>query len=100
MIITKDMKMHEIILKLADGNPGALQILMDLYNKDVASATKDMLWFDSMEIYGSKLYMLWADCSKRDDKKFEKTIQYLKQGKISKEKIHKNLDKIVAEPFI
>lgn len=63
-------------------------------------ARLDILFFDTMEIYGSKIYMLWNDCCGRDMDKFNKTIQYIREGKVSKEKVHENLNRVRAEPFI
>ena len=60
----------------------------------------DILFFDNMEIYGTKIYILWNDCCGRDMTKFKETIQYLKGGNVSKEAIHGNLSRLRAEPFI
>ena len=63
-------------------------------------ALLDILYFDSLGIYGSKIYMLWNDCCDRDMGKLNETLQYFREGDISEEEIHANLDKVRAEPFI
>ncbi|MBE5812584.1 MAG: hypothetical protein E7314_02915 [Clostridiales bacterium] len=97
--ITANMNIKEILITMCDGNPGALTCMMQMLQSDPL-ALFDILFFDTMEIYGEKIYMLWNDCCGRDMTKFKETIEYLKSGKISKEKIHENLNRPYAVPFI
>ena len=97
--INGKMTIQEIIITLSEGNPGAISCIMQMITTD-PEAIFTLLFFDSMEIYGSKIYMLWNDCSGRDMAKFKETVKYLQSGKISKEEIHKNLDLPYAKPFI
>ena len=97
--ITADMSIEDMIVTMSEGNPGALTCMVNMLNYN-PMAHLDILFFDTMEIYGSKIYMLWNDCCERDMDKFNKTIQYIREGKVSKEKVHENLNRVRAEPFI
>ena len=97
--ITADMNMLEMIVTMSEGNPGAATCLMQMLQEDPMTML-DILWFDSMEIYGSKIYMLWNDCCGRDFGKLKQTIKYLESGRLSKEQIHENLNRERAKPFI
>lgn len=97
--ITADMSIDDMVVTMSEGNPGALTCMVNMLNYN-PMALLDILFFDTMEIYGSKIYMLWNDCCGRDMDKFNKTIQYIREGKVSKEKVHENLNRVRAEPFI
>jgi len=63
----------EAVLKIAEGNPGALRVCMELYqhtgNIDPDSAfggLGSILALDSLGIYGSKIWMLYKDVCKED----------------------------------
>lgn len=97
--ITLNMNMSEMLSTMSEGNPGALICMMELLEND-PMAILDILYFDSMGIYGSKIYMIWNDCCGRDMSKFKETIQYLRSGAVSEEEIHENLNRVRAKPFI
>ena len=97
--IKEDMSVKDVIITMSEGNPGALTCMMQMLQLD-PMALQDILYFDSMEIYGPKIYMLWNDCCKRDMIKFKDTIKYLRSGSVSKDEIHENLNRIRALPFI
>ena len=67
----------DIIIKLSDGNPGAVQILV-LIMKNVRKVNFDpnlgdikaLLFLDNQEIYGTDIYILYNDKCDRDMKKF------------------------------
>lgn len=56
----------EVLMKMSDGNPGCLTFLMQLFDDDLSKAFMLCLRFDTMELYGSRLYQLWNDCCDRD----------------------------------
>ena len=97
--ISAHMSMQDILITMSDGNPGALTCMMQMIQTD-PMALLDILLFDSIGIYGSKIYMLWNDCCDRDMEKFKQTIQAFREGKFSEEEIHENLSRVRAEPFI
>lgn len=98
--ITADMSMIEMLDTMCEGNPGALTCMMQMIQTDPMTGMMDILLFDSMGIYGSKIYMVWNDCCGRDMGKFKETIQAFREGKFSDEEIHKNLSRPYAKPFI
>jgi len=63
----------DIMIKMSDGNPGAIQALMELMSNnskiDPESAFGEyaaILFLDNEEIYGSDIYILWNDKCNRD----------------------------------
>lgn len=97
--LTSEMSIKEAIITMSEGNPGALTCMMEMIDSN-PMALLDILYFDSLGIYGSKIYMLWNDCCNRDMNKLNETLRYFREGDISEEEIHANLDKVRAEPFI
>ena len=97
--ITAEMTMEDVLITMAEGNPSALTCLLGMITSD-PRALIDILLFDSMGIYGTKIYMLWNDCCDRDMEKFKKTIQAFREGKFSEREIHENLSRVRARPFI
>ena len=97
--ITADMTMMDMLITMSEGNPGALTCLMQMLESD-PMAMLDILLFDSMGIYGSKIYMVWNDCCGRNMEKFKKTIQAFREGKFTEQEIHDNLSRVRAKPFI
>lgn len=97
--ITADMSVQDILITMSEGNPGALTCMMQMMTSD-PMALLDILLFDSMGIYGSKIYMVWNDCCGRDMAKFKETIQAFREGKFTEEEIHENLSRPYAKPFI
>lgn len=97
--ITPSMGIKEMLTVMSQGNPGAIECMIQWLKSD-PMAIFDILYLDTLGIYGSKIYMLWNDCCGRDLKKLTKTIHYFQSGQISKEEIHENLDRIRAVPFI
>ncbi len=68
---------NDIIVKLSDGNPGAMSMLFGIIKHkedDFVDLLSIFLTIDKMGLYGSHLYMLWNDCCNRDT---EKTIQVI-----------------------
>jgi len=97
--ITEGMNVPEMIMKVSEGNPGAMSCLISLINKNVKNI-EALKMFDDMGIYGSKIYMIWNDSCARDLEKFEKTLEMFKSGKFTVEEIQERLSKGYAEPFI
>ena len=55
--ITSDMNGQEILMAMSDGNPVALTCMLQMLASD-PMAFLDILLFDTMGIYGSKIYMV------------------------------------------
>lgn len=87
----------EIVTKLSEGNPGALNVLMgivDKFKNDTVKILKNFLIIDTMNLYGSHLYMLWNDCCDRDLDKTLKIIDYYCNGKITDNDINERIKNV------
>lgn len=84
----------DIVVKLSEGNPGAMTCICGILKKaeNNIDVVKYLLVFDSLEIYGAKLYMLWNDCCDRDFDKLFKIIDFLVEGRYTKEKILEHIN--------
>lgn len=93
----------DVIMKMSEGNPGATTCLVEILRKDDwtfgADSITMVLSLDTLELYGSKLYMLWNDCCKRDLKTLELVLRNYQMGLLSKEEIHRNLNRGRGTPF-
>ena len=93
----------DVIVKMSEGNPGAWTFLCQMLNKKDWFANVDplmvILMFDTLELYGSKLYMVWNDICGRDLNKVDLLIRNWQMGNISKSAIHDNLSSGRGTPF-
>ena len=96
--LTPDMSTMDMIMTMCEGNPGALNVIMQMMNDP--RSFMDILLCDSLDIRGSKLYMLFNDCCGRDTDKFNRTLMMLRCGVFSEEQIQGNLGLVRAMPFI
>ena len=96
--LTSNMDFMDIIMTMSEGNPGAVMVLMEMM-RDPRSFL-DILLCDTLDIRGSKLYMLHNDCCGRNTGKFNRTLMMLRDGVFTEEQIHQNLDLVRAIPFI
>lgn len=60
--------MQSVVIKMAEGNPGALRVCMDLLAKgeqidpdDWAGGFGNLLSLDTLAVYGSRIWMLFKD---------------------------------------
>lgn len=76
------------LIKMADGNPGAINALIQLYQCD---ADKDsafggfgsILSLDTHGIYGTDVYVLWSDICGRDTVKMVAVLRSVQLGLFS-----------------
>lgn len=98
--IKEEMTVKDVLVEMSEGNPGALTFLMEEINlQDEKRFIADIIFFDTYEIYGSKLYMFWNDACGRDLNKVKETILLIVSKNITKEKVHENLNRGRALPF-
>lgn len=86
--------MEETIVNFSEGNPGALQTLMELFKLDPNKMFQNLLTLDRMELYGSKIYMLWNDCCDRKIEKVNKIIKLYRSGKIKQSDIEERIKNV------
>ena len=74
-----NMSTQDIVMALAEGNPGAINVLMQIMTLSMTERSQDilasLLTIDREELYGSKLWVLYKDQCGED---IEATIQALK----------------------
>lgn len=87
----------DVLLKLSEGNPGAMTTLFEIMkakNDDEIKYLDTFLVIDTMELYGSNLYMLWNDCCNRDINKVLEVIDGYQLGKITDIDINERIKNI------
>lgn len=86
--------MMSIFTKMSEGNPGAAQALMELYEKsssiDPQSAlgpVSGILSLDTHGIYGTDIYVLWNDKCDRDARKVLVLLRAVQLGFMPESKL-------------
>jgi len=87
----------EMVKVMSEGNQGALTYIMEMVRG--GNWAQVALTLDSIGLYGDKIYILWNDCCDRDVRKVEKVLSAWREGKLTTEDIHKNLDQGWGVPF-
>lgn len=98
--LNANMSTMDMILTMSEGNPGAMNVTMQMIQDPNPRGVLDILLLDSLDIRGSKIYMLWSDCSGKDMEKYYRTLMMLRCGTFTEEQIHSNLGQVYATPFI
>lgn len=96
--ITLDMNVIDMIMVMSEGNLDAASLLMEMMN--TPESFMDILLCDTLDIRGSKLYMLHNDCCGRNNNKFKRTLSMFRNGVFSEQDIQNNLGLVRAIPFI
>lgn len=65
--------MTQVMFKMSEGNPGALRVLMEIFQKD--GGLLYILTLDDMEIYGSKIWVGYKDHCGMDINKYIESIR-------------------------
>ena len=91
------MSVPEIILTMSELNVGAMGIVRAILEDPMKIGV--VLWLDSYDIRGVRLWNLFKDCCGQDFDKFYKTIDMLRRGAYTKDEIWKNLDLPTSLPF-
>ena len=74
--ITLQDTLMDVLVKMAEGNPGAITAMMDILDKHdaidpqaVMGGLGAIMLFDTLEIYGSSIYIIWNDKCGKDVRK-------------------------------
>lgn len=86
--------MEETIFKFSNGNPGAMQALIELLNLSPEKMFQNLLTLDRMELYENKLYMLWNDSCDRNVEKMQDIIKAYRNGRIKKSDIDERIKEV------
>lgn len=96
--ITGDMSIMDVMMVMSEGNPGALTVLMQMIQN--SRGFTDILLLDTLDIRGSKVWMLYSDSCGKNEGKFNRTLKALRCGAYSEEEIQENLGLCYAVPFL
>ena len=66
---------QDIIIKMSEGNPGAVGVLMDLFQKCPLKGIKVALFLDDMNIRGQQIWAGYKDYCEEDLDKFIDVIE-------------------------
>lgn len=88
---------QEQLVKLCEGNIGALEFLIALSHKSTY-APAILAFLDHNKIVGEKAYLLWNDICKKDMKQVEKLFFEYMNDEVSIEEIQDLIDK-AQNPF-
>lgn len=93
----KDLNMRpmDIVMVMAEGNPGAIRVMMELYESEPTIDPDSMwrglgCWFglDTLDIYGSRIWMLYKDVCGQDIEKVHAVLRGHQLGYVSESLIH------------
>lgn len=83
-----------VLMKMSEGNPGAIKALMDILEKGEAidpqgalGAMGSIMLLDTWEIYGSDIYILWNDKCQCDCRKMLMIMRSCQMGNFSHVKL-------------
>lgn len=84
-----------VIMKMADGNPGAMRVCMDLLKEaenidtdDIMGGFGSLLMLDSEAVYGPEIWMLYKDVCKEQLWKMVGVIRACQLGIINQSQLH------------
>ena len=83
----------DVLHKMGEGNPGALNVLLALMKRETPDGVGTILLFDTLNIYGARIYQLWNDCCDRDLERVLQVMESFRCGKITREAIHEHVDR-------
>lgn len=93
--IKGDMTMMDVFVVLADGNPGAVRVLLETTKASekvdpdgMMGAFGAMLMFDTYRFYGSKIWMLYKDLCGQSIAKTLGMIRAMQLGYVDYKKVH------------
>ena len=82
-----NMSLTDIIVELADGNPGAVRVMMEIIEHDgmidpdnLLGALGSILSLDTHGIYGSRIWMLYKDVCRSDIEKMLAALRAVQLG--------------------
>ncbi len=96
--LTANMSLMDMMMVMSQGNPGALTVLMQMMENP--NGILDIVLLDSLDIRGSKIWMLYSDSCNQDMGKFQRTLMALRSGAYTTEEIQDNLSLCNAQPFL
>jgi len=68
MRINLDMAPMDALVKMAEGNPGAVTVICELLKPDLAEGLMDICRLDDLELYGPDIWVAFKDICGSDIK--------------------------------
>lgn len=97
--ISLDDTVQDVIIKLSKGNPGALTVCLDILQKGktidpdgLGGGTGLLLLFDSLSLYGSRIWMLYKDVCGEDLVKTVAMLRAWQLGFVSEDNLKHAVD--------
>lgn len=89
----------DIIVKMADGNPGAARVMADMFSQtpaidpdNVLGGYGPVLFLDTLGIYGHRVWMLYKDVCGEDITKTVAALRAVQMGIASNKKLMAAID--------
>ncbi len=89
----------DIMVKMSEGNPGAVTVLMELYKEapeidpwSVLGGIGPVMWLDTLGVYGSRIWMLYKDVCGQDIAKTVWMIRAVQLGIMSETELNHRID--------
>lgn len=89
---------EELIVTMADGNPGAMMIVFNILSSD--EMLYRLLTLNKLNIRGEQIYKLFNDCCDQNTQKYIRTIDMIEFNVFIKEEVLSNLNLVRSIPFI
>ena len=96
--ITYDMNIKDMVMIMSENNINATTTIMHILK--TPHGMENILYLDSINIRGSKIYNLYNDCCEKNSTKLNRTLTMIKCGIYEIEQIQENLNLTKAIPFI
>ena len=97
--INLDDTAQDMVIKLSEGNPGALTVCLDILQKGKSidpdgfdGGIGSLLLFDSMSLYGSRIWMLYKDVCGEDLVKTVAMLRAWQLGFVSEDNLNHAID--------
>lgn len=87
----------ELMLMMADGNPGCIAFLCELMNEPGGIDAIETM--RKMKIFGSRAYQLWNDCCDRNTSMVIEVLRLVEEGKITQAEIYDHVFQPWGKPF-
>jgi hypothetical protein len=95
----------DVLMKMSDGNPGALHVLVDVLQgsnaidpQDVLGGLGAILSLDTYDVYGSEIYILYKYVCKQIFVNFLAFLRAVQLGITSKSELHSAIKKESIDP--
>lgn len=89
----------DVIMKMSDGNPGAINVMMCMLKDggiidpaDVMGGFGSILFMDTLDIYGSKIWILFNDLCGRNLSKTIALLRAVQLGFMRESELHTAID--------